>query len=91
MIFVAPACGERDIVVTTSVCCMSVRALYIRCACVRPSGFFRAISSTYMNEFQNNLAQLLCLTSRSAIRNIYLSRLKVKVTFEDQIIKWSWI
>ena len=35
-IFVEPSCGEQDIVVTTSVRCMCVRALCVR-TCVRPS------------------------------------------------------
>ena len=44
-IFVEPAGDERDIVATTSV----------RYICVRQSGFVRAIISTLMHEFQNNL------------------------------------
>ena len=42
----------------------------------------RAISSTFMHGFQNNLVQLF-------IRNICLGKLKVKVTLEGQMIKWS--
>ena len=34
--FVEPACGERDIVVTTSVWCMCVRCAVCVRACVRP-------------------------------------------------------
>ena len=41
------------------------------CACVsvsvRPSGFVRTITGTYMYGFRNNLAQLLSLRRRSAI------------------------
>ena len=44
-----------------------------------------------MHGFQNNLAQLLFLRSTSVIRNICSGRLKVKVTLEGQMIKWSWI
>ena len=39
--------------------------------------------------FQNNLAQLFFLRSSSAFWNICLGRLKVKVTHEGQMIKWS--
>ena len=45
----------------------------------------------YMHEFQNYLAELFSLTSRSAILNICSGRLKVKITLEDQMIKWSQI
>ena len=50
-----------------------VHALYVayawlvRACIVRPSGFFRAITCTFMHGFQNNLAQLLTLTRRSVI------------------------
>ena len=59
---VDPACGEQSIVVTTSVRCM-----FVRHACVHPSGFVRATTSAFMHRFQNNLAQLFSLRSRSAI------------------------
>ena len=36
-------------------------------ACMRPSRFFWDITSTFMHGFQNNLAQLLSLRSRSAV------------------------
>ena len=42
-----------------------------------------------MHGFQNNFAQLLSLRRRSAAQNICLRRLKVKVTLEGQVIKWS--
>ena len=42
-----------ETVFTTSGRCMCVRAL-----CVRPSGFVRAINCTFVDGFQNNLAQL---------------------------------
>lgn len=63
-----------------------VKHQFGECACVRPSEFVRA---TFMHEFQNNVAQLLSLSSRSAISNIYSDRLKGKVTLECQMIKWS--
>ena len=44
-----------------------------------------------MHEFQNNLAELFSLTSRSSVLNICSGRLKVKITLEDQMIKWSQI
>ena len=56
-IFVEPVCGERYIVVTTSV----------RCMCVCASGFVRTITSTLMNALQNNLEQLFSLRSSNAI------------------------
>ena len=49
----------------------------------------RAITGTFMHEFQNNFAQLSSSRRRSAVQNICLRRLKVKVTFEGQMIKWS--
>ena len=52
------ACGEQDIDVTISVQCMCI---------VRLFAFVRAITSTFMHIFQNNLAQLFSLRSRSAI------------------------
>ena len=46
-------------------------AIFVRCmcmpACIRPSGFVRAITPTFMHGFQNYLAQLLFLRRRSAI------------------------
>ena len=61
-IFVQPACSEQDIIVTTLVQCMC------GCECiVLPSRFVQAIASTFMHGFQNNLAQLLSSSSRSAI------------------------
>ena len=56
--FVELACGEQDIVVTISVQCMCI---------VRLSAFVRAITSIFIYEFQNNLAQLLSLKSSNAI------------------------
>ena len=57
MIFVEPACGERDMVVTTSV-------LRARCACVSPN---LSGHCTFMHKFQNYLAQLLFSRSRNTI------------------------
>ena len=45
---------------------------------------FQAIISTFVHGFQNNLAQLFALRSKSAILNICTGRLKVKVTLEGQ-------
>ena len=42
-------------------------ALWVHCACIHPSGFVRARTSTFMHEFQNDLAQLFSLRSRSAV------------------------
>ena len=50
---------------------------------------FPAITPTFMHGFQNNSAQVFSLTSSSAIRNICLGMLTVKVTLEGQMIKWS--
>ena len=47
--FVEPAWVERYIVVAISVWCM--------CVCVHVYRFVRAITSTFMHGFQNNLAQ----------------------------------
>ena len=44
-----------------------------------------------MHGFQNNFAQLLSSRRSSAVQNICLHRLKVKVTLEGQMIKWSEI
>ena len=49
----------------------------------------RAITGIFIHGFQNNFAQLLSLRRRSAIQNHCLRRLKVKVTLEGQMIKWS--
>ena len=43
-----------------------------------------------MHGFKIIFAQLLSLRRRSAIQNIYVRRLKVKVTLEGQMIKWSY-
>ena len=57
-------------------------------ACVCPSGFVLVITPTFMRGFQNYLTQFLFLRRSSVIRN-FLGRLKVKVTLEGQMIKWS--
>ena len=58
----SPLAGKRDIVVTI---------LFGVCACVRasvrPSGFVRAITCTFMHGFQNNFAQLLPSRRKRAI------------------------
>ena len=84
LIFIEPTCSEQDIVVIISVQCMCVHW-----DCVHLSGFVLAITSTFMHEFQNNLAELYFLTNRSAIWNICSGKLKVKVTLEGQMIKCS--
>ena len=48
--------GKRDIV-----------SIFVRCMCVRLSGFVRTITCTIMHGFQNKMAQLLPLRRRSAI------------------------
>ena len=60
----------------SSVCACNV------CACV-------GHNFSLVDGFQNNLAQLFFLRSSSAFWNICLGRLKVKVTHEGQMIKWS--
>ena len=60
--FVEPTCREQDIDITTSVRCMCVHAL-----CMHLSRFVWARTSTFMHGFQNNLAQLLSLRSKSDI------------------------
>ena len=79
--------SETWVVVTISVWCTCV---CVHCACVCPSDFVRAITSTFMHVFQNNLAQLFSLRRRSAFET-FLGGLKVKVTLEGQMIKWSEI
>ena len=49
------------------------------------SGFVRAITFIFIDGFQNYLTQLLSLRRRSAIRNIFIGRLKVKVTPKGHI------
>ena len=48
----------------------------------------RAISSTFVHRFQNNMAKFFSLRSKSVICSV---RLKAKVTLEGQMIKWSKI
>ena len=65
-LFVEPACGERNI-------CYNFSSVYVRALRVRPSGFVRAITSTFMHEFQNNLAQLFSLRSKTSILKHFFS------------------
>ena len=67
--------------VTISVQCVCACIMH---ACVHASRFVQPITSTLMPGFQNNLAHFFSLMSRSAIWNICLGRLKVKVTLEGQ-------
>ena len=67
IIFVEPACGERDTVVTVSFWCICMCYVYIAHACLHPSLFILAITSTFMHEYQNDLAQSFSLRRRSAI------------------------
>ena len=57
---------------------------------VHPSGFVRVITPTFMHGFQTYLTQLLSLRRRSAIWNIFLGRLKVKVTLKGHIKELFW-
>ena len=63
---------KQYIAVTSFVHCMCMPKCMcgLVLACVCESGFVRAITSTFMHEFQNNLAQLLSLR-RSTICNIF--------------------
>ena len=47
--------------------CYNFSMVHVCVLCIRPSGFILAIVYTFMLGFQNNLAQLLSLRSRSAI------------------------
>ena len=49
----------------------------------------RAITCTFMHGFQNVFAQLLPSRRRHAVRTFCSRRLKVKVTLDGQMIKWS--
>ena len=49
----------------------------------------RAITPIFMCGIQNNLQQVFSSRRISAILNNCLGRLKVKVTLEGQMIKWS--
>ena len=60
---------------------------YMR-ASVRPNF---SVTCIYMDGFQNNLTQLFSLNSRSVIWNNISGSLKVKVTLEGQLMKWSLI
>ena len=71
-IFVEPTCSEQDIGVTIFIWCMCICVHMCACvcgvdACVPPSGFVWAITSTFMHGFQNDLAQLFSMRRRSAI------------------------
>ena len=57
----------------------------VHCVCVPPSGFFGAISFTFVHGFQNTFFTVVFLRSRSAICNICSGRLKVKVTLESMM------
>ena len=49
------------------VCACVLYALCVHACIVHPSRFVLAIIGTFMHGFQNNLAQLFCLRSKSAI------------------------
>ena len=57
-------------------------------ACVHPSGFVRAITSTFMHGFQNNYAQLFSWQVEVSVETFFSDKLKVKLTLEGQMIKW---
>ena len=61
IIFVEPACSERDIVVPASVQFMCVLAL-----CLRLSRFVRAITCTSVHGFQNNLEKVFLLEEQKS-------------------------
>ena len=65
--------------------------MFVHALCVHLSGFIQVIPCTFVHGIQNNLAQLASLRSKSAIRNICSGRLKVKVTHDGKMIKWSQI
>ena len=58
LVFVEPACGKQDIVVTFE---------FGVCACVCPSEIVPTITSTIVDGFQNYLTQLFSITCRCAI------------------------
>ena len=60
-LFVEPALGEQDIVVTMTVWCMCVHW------CIHPSEFVQTVTSTIVDGFQKNLAQFFSITCRCAI------------------------
>ena len=62
MLYVEPACDERNTVAATSLWCMCV------CSSVRPSGFVGTKTSILIDGFQNNLAQLLFVMGRISFR-----------------------
>ena len=76
-----PACGERDIIVTTTVQCLCVRVSVRACVCE----FVWAITSTIVDGFQKSSTQVFSIMCRCAIYNISSGRRKVKVTLEGQI------
>ena len=53
------------------------------------SGFVWAITPIFMHGFQNHLAKVFSFRRSSAILKYFLDRLKVNVTLEGQLIKWS--
>ena len=55
---------------------------------VRPSGFVPVITSIFMHEFQNDLAQLFSMRVEVPFET-FLGRLKVKVILEGQMTKMS--
>ena len=59
-------------------------------ACEFPSRFVWVITSSFMHEFQTYLTQFLFLRRSSVIWNIFLGRLKVKVTHEVHINELFW-
>ena len=69
--------------------CYNFSSVYMHALCMHLSGFVQAITSTFINGFQNNLAQVFSLPSRSAILNICSGQLKIKVGLEGQLVEWS--
>ena len=61
-LFVKPAYGDRDIVVTVTVWCKCVVSTYVHL-----SELVQVMTSAVVDEFQNDLTPLLSITCRYAI------------------------
>ena len=56
------------------------------CACIHQSGLVRTVTSLLMDGFQNNLAHLFYIMSRSAILKLSFRKVKVKVMRARQAV-----
>ena len=79
MVFVEPANGERDIVVTTS---LGVCAYVHSCGCL----LGLELLYLYLNNYVYNLAQLFFSVKRSAMLKFHSGRSKVKVPLTQQVV-----